>query len=83
MKKVKECSKKKLSIKLPNMTVTAKVDEKLKLKKGDHIQINIGKLTVYGIVATDQSEDGNNIDKIEVDEVETIEKSKIKVVFFI
>jgi hypothetical protein len=84
MKKIKEYKKKKLSIKFPSVTLTAKVDDDINLKKGDHIKLQMGqKLEMFGIVTTSQCESGKNIDMIEVDEVDSVEKSKIKEVFIL
>jgi hypothetical protein len=84
MKKLKECKKKKLSIKLPNMTLTVKITDEVNLKKDDHIKIQMGKsLVILAKVSVNQYGTEKNVDKVEVDEVESVDSSKIKEVFVI
>lgn len=84
MKKVKEYKKKKLSIRFPYITVTTKIDEGIKLNKGDYIKLKVGQnVEIFAKVTTSQYESEKNLDKIEVDEVDPIENSNIKEVFMI
>ena len=82
MKKMKESNRKKLYIKLPNITLVTRVSSETNLEKGDIIKIHIGtKITIYAEVQTPQYQNKKNLLQIDVKEIDGVDDTKVKEVF--
>lgn len=82
---MKEISKAKLYIKLPNITIVAKTDDDVNLRKGEYIKIQLGAshLDVCAVVTSSQYKTGKNTYQVDAEEVETVKDSKIREVFMV
>lgn len=83
MKKMKESNRKKLCIKLPNITLVTRVSSGTNLEKGDIIKIRIGKIKIYAEVQTPQYQNKKNLLQIDVKEVNGVDDTKVKEVFMV
>lgn len=80
-KVITECKKKRLTIKLPHVTLTARMNKNYDLRTGDHIQIQLGLIKIICMITEDQQKLGADKFSTKAIEVETLGDNVVKGVF--